>query len=350
MQNHSHAELEQCVRIGGNHGYRVDGDTVSLNVDLLIAHDGPVGTGWALQLWACDHPYEGGVLQGVKVAEIPVTLPDATVGATVRLEGETAAHIPSARREFAMVLVLAAREPDTLEQVKDFANYPNRHVFEIPYFEGTVGYSFQTDSVLLTVDGVHNPRPGWSLSGSMVVELWAFSNPFANELLDGVLLARAEVGQVSGQQWVGPLQYSVPLSWPPAGQWWLALLLREWTAAGLLTRDSRSFSVPFESARASSEMPGAPVVASHDEASHDETCTPPDLPAAPIVASQDETCAPPDLLASPPVPPPSHDEIALAAYHRYVARGGAPGYDLHDWLEAERDLLRAPASLTSVLS
>lgn len=35
---------------------------------------------------------------------------------------------------------------------------------------------------------------------------------------------------------------------------------------------------------------------------------------------------------------PSHDEIAEAAYHRYLQRGGGHGMDYEDWLEAERTL------------
>jgi hypothetical protein len=323
MQNHPHVDFEHRVRIGGNHGYRMNGDMVSLNAELLVAHDEAIGTGWALQLWACDHPYEGGVLQGFKVAEIPVTLPSRTAGSIVRLEAETVAHLPSARREFAMILVLAAGERETFNQVRDFATYPNRHLFEIPFLEGTVGYSFQRDSVVLRVDGVHNPRPCESSSGSMVLELWALATPFSSGALDGVLLARAEVGEVTGQRSVGPLEYSVPLSWPPTGRWWIALLLREWTTAGFLTRDSRNFSVPFDNASASPEMP-----------------------TASLVTRRDETYSKPELLGPPAAPPfsPSHDEIALAAYHRYLARGRAPGLDVHDWLEAERDLLGAPAA------
>ena len=37
-------------------------------------------------------------------------------------------------------------------------------------------------------------------------------------------------------------------------------------------------------------------------------------------------------------PAPTHDEIAEAAYHRYLSRQGAHGSDFDDWLEAERDL------------
>ena len=35
---------------------------------------------------------------------------------------------------------------------------------------------------------------------------------------------------------------------------------------------------------------------------------------------------------------PSYDEIAAAAYQRYLNRGGQHGQDTDDWLAAERDL------------
>lgn len=37
---------------------------------------------------------------------------------------------------------------------------------------------------------------------------------------------------------------------------------------------------------------------------------------------------------------PTHDEIAEAAYRRYLSRGGGHGQDFDDWLEAERELQR----------
>lgn len=40
---------------------------------------------------------------------------------------------------------------------------------------------------------------------------------------------------------------------------------------------------------------------------------------------------------------PSHEEIRLRAYEIYVERGGLPGNELDDWLQAERELdLSAP--------
>lgn len=35
---------------------------------------------------------------------------------------------------------------------------------------------------------------------------------------------------------------------------------------------------------------------------------------------------------------PTYDEIAEAAYRRYLSRGGEHGRDFDDWLEAEREL------------
>ena len=36
--------------------------------------------------------------------------------------------------------------------------------------------------------------------------------------------------------------------------------------------------------------------------------------------------------------PPTYDQIAEAAYHRYLQRGGHHGHDFDDWLDAERSL------------
>ena len=38
---------------------------------------------------------------------------------------------------------------------------------------------------------------------------------------------------------------------------------------------------------------------------------------------------------------PSREEIRLRAYEIYLERGGLPGNELDDWLQAERELVRA---------
>ena len=36
---------------------------------------------------------------------------------------------------------------------------------------------------------------------------------------------------------------------------------------------------------------------------------------------------------------PTHEQIALRAYHIYLERGSAPGNELEDWTRAERELV-----------
>ena len=43
-------------------------------------------------------------------------------------------------------------------------------------------------------------------------------------------------------------------------------------------------------------------------------------------------------------PQPTYDEIAEAAYHRYLRRGAVDGQDFDDWVEAERELKARRAS------
>ena len=38
--------------------------------------------------------------------------------------------------------------------------------------------------------------------------------------------------------------------------------------------------------------------------------------------------------------PPTPEEIALRAYYIYLQRAGAPGDEIADWVQAERELIR----------
>ena len=49
----------------------------------------------------------------------------------------------------------------------------------------------------------------------------------------------------------------------------------------------------------------------------------------------------------PGVHSPSYEEIAEAAYHRFLQRGGSDGSDFDDWIAAERDLRRSRDRSTS---
>jgi hypothetical protein len=42
------------------------------------------------------------------------------------------------------------------------------------------------------------------------------------------------------------------------------------------------------------------------------------------------------------------EKIAAKAYEIFMSRGGKPGNDLDDWLEAEKEIVRAESSLSTL--
>ena len=60
-------------------------------------------------------------------------------------------------------------------------------------------------------------------------------------------------------------------------------------------------------------------------------------------ASVEATIAPKSRKASVARPAPTHDEIALRAYHIYLQRNGVPGSPFEDWKRAEQELLAEAA-------
>ena len=124
-----------AARLGPNHGYRINGDIALLHADVAVSS--AQRSQWALQLWACERPFSGGRLEGVKVAEAAVPLEDASVAQ--RLDAEALARVPGGQRDYSMVLVLASGSNGAFDQIHDFANYPARERFITPHLEGSVG-------------------------------------------------------------------------------------------------------------------------------------------------------------------------------------------------------------------
>jgi competence ComEA-like helix-hairpin-helix protein len=140
------------------------------------------------------------------------------------------------------VLVLADGSDGS---ICDFANFPQPECFAQPCIQGTAGFTLGDGQVNITVDGIDNPRAADNLSGSLVAELWALPAPFGERGdADGVQLAGVFLGSLAGQQGWQQLSFDLPLAARPAGTWHIALLLREWTAAGYVTRDFTDFPLP----------------------------------------------------------------------------------------------------------
>jgi DNA uptake protein ComE-like DNA-binding protein len=255
-----------AVKLGASHGYRFNGDLVSLNAELAVSHDAHDQRGqWALQLWACETPYDGGSLSGIKVAEAPVALSLEPGDQHPALPAATPARVPAGQREYSMVLVLASGSAGAFDQVHDFANYPARERFAVPHFEGAVGYRIEDDMLVVSVERVRNPRSDDNLTGTLALELWALTAPYTGDAIEatGVRLAETQLERIAGQNAQDQVEYAMPFTEPPADRSQLVLMLREWTALGYETRDFCNFAAPYRAAKpvATDELPAASAAA-----------------------------------------------------------------------------------------
>ena len=228
---------DQPVQIGGQHGYRIEGERAFINAELSVPPYHPGGA-WALELWASEYAYDGGELSGVKIAEIAVDLPTPIAPHTHRVDVEVLAQLPL--QGYAHNMSLALVELNDGRRVHDVASYPELETFPAPYFQGDVGYVLQGHEVLLQADGVFNPRVWGNLSGTLALELWASDGSSRH------CVAGAQLAPLAGQEGAQWLQCRALFSEPPVGQWQLQLALREWTQAyGYVTRDQRDFAASY---------------------------------------------------------------------------------------------------------
>lgn len=107
-------------------------------------------------------------------------------------------------------------------------------------FSGSYGFHIDGDRITLTIQQINNHREISNLSGTLAVELRGYRQ-------DGIeaVLASTTIGQLSGQHYVPNCEYDLIFTAPDAGQWQLALELREWDGSNYMLIDSQPFDVPY---------------------------------------------------------------------------------------------------------
>jgi hypothetical protein len=280
----------QLARLSGPHGYRLDGDTVHLNAMFALLDPAAHQRAWALQLWACPAaPVCARDLAGHIVAEAPLPPMGEIADEIEHLDVSANARPPAGAGEHVMVLVLASGRPGQFNNIHDIAVYPRPQQFLQPRMSGDAGYRIDGARVQISVGRVQNPRPETNRSGTLSLELWALSAPYTGGSFQGRHLAGVEIGSVNGQCELALQPIDLAFTPPPPGGWQIVLMLREWTAAGFVTRDFANFDTRYVSAPVVENAP-APAAAAGK-------------PAAPPIAK----------VSAPPIAKVSAPEVAKAA-------------------------------------
>ncbi len=235
-----------AIHLGATQGYTITGDQIHLSADLdILDSEYAASAVWALQLWALDTPFVGGELSGVKVAEIRLDPLSETAPPSIAVAGFAFVMPPAGVRDWSMLMVLAAGEDGDFRHIHAFVNYPRPERFALPCILGNVGYQLTEDQIELTVDEIQNPRDPANMSGTLSLELWALTAPYAGGTFDGIPLAGVVIGSLPGQGQQLDLRTTAHRAPIPPGSWFLVLMLREWTLAGYVTRDYANFETPY---------------------------------------------------------------------------------------------------------
>jgi len=233
------------ARLSQPNGYRFDGDSVHLHARLTVLDHTAYQHSWALQLWACPAvPALAGDLAGQVVAEVALPPMSEVADEIEHMDMSTFARPPAGGAEHFMVLVLAAGVAGRFDEVHDIVAYPSRQQFLQPRMRGSIDHRIEGARVHLSVEHIENPREPANHSGTLALELWALAAPYAGGAFEGTHLAGVSIGSLAGQAEFAPASFELPLFSPPAGDWHLVLMLREWTSAGYITRDFSNFITP----------------------------------------------------------------------------------------------------------
>jgi competence ComEA-like helix-hairpin-helix protein len=242
----NHLGRAQLASLGARHGYRFEGDVVCLNAMFLVHDAAAHQHGWALQLWACPAgPRNAAEVAGHLVAEIPLPPIGEIADENEGFEVSGIACPPVGRAGHVMVLVLAAGQAGQYSDVQDFAIYQRPEVFSQPRMVGSACYRIQGDRVVVEVEQIENPRDAANRSGTLALELWALAGQYRGGSFQGVPLAGVAFDGLAGQCEYRQSAFNLSFVPPPAGSWNLVMMLREWTAAGFITRDYVNFAEPY---------------------------------------------------------------------------------------------------------
>lgn len=112
-------------------------------------------------------------------------------------------------------------------------------------FAGHCGYEIQNDRIVISIDEIANNRDQANISGTLAIEVWALDRPYSGGEFSGTAVCGTSIGEILGQHFLADCRYDLIFREPQPGTWFLVLMLREWTAAGYVTRDYVNFALPY---------------------------------------------------------------------------------------------------------
>jgi hypothetical protein len=107
---------------------------------------------------------------------------------------------------------------------------------------GSVSFSHQKSAVGIAVQKITNYRPIGSVSGSLVLQLWATPAPYYGGALYGYKMAEIGIGRLNGGYYFSNVSVGGTFYYPPRGTYYTILTLGEWNGSSYSTVDWMTFT------------------------------------------------------------------------------------------------------------
>lgn len=233
------------VRLEGSGGYQFDGNRVALKCDKITNKnpDGHSGT-LKLRLIATSTPYCGGSQTGYTLGSLTK---EALKGGFAY--SDINQFVPLDRPpagSYYLALVLSEYNNNQYSPI-DYIRFDKKMDFapEKPpvaplRFVGTGGYSYKDDRVTLNCDKIVNDAPSGT-TGTLKVQLWATTEPYKGGHIEGFLMGSIRRDGLLPGNMYKDISEQTELKRPPAGTYYLSLLLMEYDGEEYLVKDHISF-------------------------------------------------------------------------------------------------------------
>jgi len=110
---------------------------------------------------------------------------------------------------------------------------------------GQSGYFIDGNRIQINIEVIANNRDFQNISGTLSLELWALDQAYQGAGFQGYYLAGTSLGELFGQFCLLNNQFNLEFQQPPAGNWNLVLMIREWDNDAFVTRDYINFNLPY---------------------------------------------------------------------------------------------------------
>lgn len=224
------------ARFIGQQSYALQGDVISLQAELAVTSE-TTEESLALQLWATSTTDTAAT--PIKVAELALAQLEADAEGVSYVQGTVPAWVPAGQTDYQLSLSLSSGVVE-----HDRVHFPQPTHFVLPQLQGQVHAEWQDNQLQLQVPAISNPRSADNLSGSLALQVWALTKPYQGGAFAGVQLAHVDLGRLAGQAQQEAQSLLLPVaSTELAGDWYVTLMLREWTESGYLTRDFQTLAL-----------------------------------------------------------------------------------------------------------